>query len=177
MLSSLLSACVSLLLLHNTHTVLCIPFQVEAYAQQNKLCIIGYYHAEARFDATDIHPVAKRIAERIAERQPDACVVVLDNQKLAKFSREGSTAPPFDLLLRAADGPRVNWKKVPEGHTGSSLGLAGNSSWQQLQARFLNLHQAGLHANLADFDEHMDDIRQDYLNSDLFSRGTGVIKR
>eukprot|EP00878_Enallax_costatus_P021100 GHUV01022331.1.p1 GENE.GHUV01022331.1~~GHUV01022331.1.p1 ORF type:complete len:159 (+),score=46.92 GHUV01022331.1:928-1404(+) len=153
----------------------CIP-QVEAYAQQQKLSIIGYYHSEARFDAADIHPVGKRIADRIADRQADACIVCLDNQSLAKFSREGSTEAPFELLLRAADGPKTNWRRVPEGHN-SSLALAGDSSWQQVQARYLNLHQAGLHAKLADFDEHLDDISRDYLNTGLFSAATGVIKR
>lgn len=154
-----------------------MPLQAEAYAQQQQLQLIGYYHAEARMNAQDIHPVGKRIADRLADRQPDCFVLALNNQKLEAFSRRGSTDPPFELMLRESSAVKGSWKKVPAGSSAGALELAAGSSWEQLRARFLNLHAKGQHAHLADFDEHLDDVSKDYTNRQLFSKGTGVLER
>eukprot|EP00879_Flechtneria_rotunda_P020813 GHRR01021910.1.p2 GENE.GHRR01021910.1~~GHRR01021910.1.p2 ORF type:complete len:104 (+),score=37.76 GHRR01021910.1:489-800(+) len=103
-------------------------------------------------------------------------MVVLDNQKLEKFSREGSHDPPFSLYLRDASGPKSSWKKVQQ-TISSGLSVAGDNSWEQLQARYLNMHQAGKHKQLADFDEHLDDLSQDYTNAGLLTSATEVVKR
>lgn len=151
---------------------------METYAAQQSLRLIGYYHSEAHFDAKDVHPVGKRIAERIAERQPDAFIVLMDNQKLAELSRAGSNDSPFELLVRessAAGGPKggSSWKKVAAGSTNGSLAFAKGSgssssgSWEELRMAYLNLYSKGVHQQLADFDEHLDDITKDYLNKGL----------
>lgn len=152
------------------------PLQAEAYAAQQRLQLVGYYHAEARMNAQDIHPVGKRIADRLAERQPDSFfVLAVNNQKLAAFSRHGSSDPPFDLLLRESSAAKGSWKKA--GSPAGSLDLAAGSSWEQLRARFLNMHAKGQHAQLADFDEHLDDVSKDYTNSGLFSTATSLLER
>jgi hypothetical protein len=151
--------------------------QAEAFAEQYKLQLIGYYHAEARLNAADIHPVGKRIADRLAERQPETFVLAVNNQKLASFSRQGSTEPPFDLMLRESSAAKGSWKKVAAGSSAGSLGLAASSSWEQLRARFLNLHAKGQHALVADFDEHLDDVSRDYTNPHLLSGATALLER
>lgn len=136
--------------------------------------------------AQEVHPIGKRIADRIAERQPGACLLVLDNTKLEAFSRQGSSTPPFDLMQRESSAPKAAWKRVQpaaaDGDSGSSsgggLGLSpASSSWEQLRARFLNLHAKGVHARLADFDEHLDDVSRDYTNQQLFSGDTALLTR
>lgn len=151
------------------------PLQAQAYAAQQRLQLVGYYHAEARMNAQDIHPVGKRIADRLAERQPDSFVLAVNNQKLAAFSRHGSSDPPFELLLRESSAAKGSWKKA--GSPAGSLDLAAGSSWEQLRARFLNMHTKGQHAQLADFDEHLDDVSKDYTNSGLFSTATSLLER
>lgn len=151
------------------------PLQAQAYAEQQRLQLVGYYHAEARMNAQDIHPVGKRIADRLAERQPDSFVLAVNNQKLAAFSRHGSSDPPFELLLRESSAAKGSWKKA--GSPAGSLDLAAGSSWEQLRARFLNMHAKGQHAQLADFDEHLDDVSKDYTNSGLFSTATSLLER
>jgi hypothetical protein len=151
--------------------------QVEAYAQQQGLKLLGYYHSEGRFNATDVHPVAKRIADRLADRQADAFMAVLDNQKFAQFSRQGSNESPFELMLREGTGPKGSWKKVANASSGGGLELPASSSWEQLRTRFLNAHAAGLHGQLSDFDEHLDDISKDYLNVGLLGPETAVLTR
>lgn len=128
-------------------------------------------------NAADIHPVGKRIADRLAERQPETFVLAVNNQKLAAFSRQGSTEPPFDLMLRESSAAKGSWKKVAAGSSAGSLGLAASSSWEQLRARFLNLHAKGQHAQVADFDEHLDDVSRDYTNPHLLSGATALLER
>lgn len=147
--------------------------QAEAYAQQHKLQLVGYYHAESRMNAQDMHPVGKRIADKLAERQPDSFVVMLNNQKLAAFSRQGSTESPLELMLRESSSIKGSWKKSSSG----SISLPSGSSMDAVRARFLNMFSKGQHAQLADFDEHLDDISRDYTNRQLFSGATGVLER
>lgn len=128
-------------------------------------------------NAHDIHPVGKRIADRLAERQPDSFVLAVNNQKLAAFSRKGSSEPPFELLLRESAASKGSWKKVSAGSAAGNLDLTAGSSWDQLRARFLNMHAKGQHAQLADFDEHLDDVSKDYTNQQLFSQATGLLER
>jgi hypothetical protein len=147
------------------------------YASQHGLALLGYYHAEARLEASDMHPVGKRIAERIAARQPLAAALLVDNAKLAAFSRQGANEPPFALLLR--EGAAGKWRTAPAaataaggdgGSSGSSLCISTpGSSWEALRLRFLNAHAKGLHGRLADFDEHLDDVSRDYTNAGLLA--------
>jgi hypothetical protein len=39
------------------------------------------------------------------------------------------------------------------------------------------VHAKGLHHQLADFDEHLDDISRDYLNAGLLGTDTAVLAR
>ena len=182
--------------------------QVDAYASQNELKLLGYYHAEYRFNATDIHPVGKRIADKLADRNSSAFILAVDNQKLAEFSgvadaktdssskgkgSGGATAaaadastgqelqPPFNLMLRDSSGQKGSWKKVLGSSSSAQLKLASDSSsssgWQDLQKRFLNLFAQGVHLQLADFDEHLDDLTRDYLNADLLPASTALISK
>eukprot|EP00882_Tetradesmus_deserticola_P010283 GHRQ01010864.1.p1 GENE.GHRQ01010864.1~~GHRQ01010864.1.p1 ORF type:complete len:109 (+),score=49.46 GHRQ01010864.1:209-535(+) len=108
-------------------------------------------------------------------------MLALDNPKLAAFSREGSSESPFELLLHEAGPKGGSWKRVAPGSAAGSLGIvaAGSSSgsWEGLRARFLNVHAKGLHHELADFDEHLDDISRDYLNAALLGSETAVLAR
>lgn len=130
--------------------------------------------------AASMHPVGRRIAERIAERQPGGFVLLLDNAKLAAFSRQGSAEPPFELLLRdgAAKG---GWRNAPvvaaaAASGGSGLAVADGGSWEGLRARFLNAASKGLHSSVADFDEHLDDVSRDFTNPQLADAG-GLLTR
>jgi hypothetical protein len=157
---------------------------------------VGYYHGEARSDAAAgggssgsaldlVHPVGRRIAERIAERQPggEGFLLALDNAKLAAFSRQGSSEPPLELLLRepsAPAGSKGGWRRAPAAAAGSSGGLvlsSGGSSWEALRLRFLNAHAKGLHGRLSDFDDHLDDVSRDYSNAGLLASAGDMLSR
>lgn len=141
--------------------------------------MLGYYHAESRFDAADMHPAAKRVADRLSERQapgaPPFFVALLDSQRLARFSREGGAEQPLLLLLREG-GKAGAWKRVADGG-GGGIGLSGGGGIDALRARWLNLHAAGRHRLLVDFDEHLDDVSADYTNPGLLGADTALLAR
>jgi hypothetical protein len=124
----------------------------------------------------------------MAERQPDACVLLLDNPRLAAFSGAAAAAVaaadgggtsgaggggPLDLLLRDAAGGGARggaWRK------GGGVGVEGGGGWDAVRKRYLNLFAAGRHRALVDFDEHLDDVSRDFLNAGLLA-GSELLQR
>jgi hypothetical protein len=51
--------------------------QVDAFAKQNDLEIVGYYHANERLTDLELGPVARKIADRIQQRIPQACIFLV----------------------------------------------------------------------------------------------------
>lgn len=132
--------------------------QVASFVQQqgSGLHIVGLYHANANLADKDFGPTARKIADRIAQKQPAACAIQVDNAKLgAFFSQE--TDDVLQLWLR--DGSN-NWKSSTGAFHLKSQGLA--SQYQQL-------HASQAHKRLHDFDEHLNDITKDWLNDGLLA--------
>jgi len=137
---------------------------VEAYTKQSagKLSIVGYYHAEARVQAADMTPVARKIADKISSKQSNAVAVVIDNRKLETFLKGDMSEHPFDLFTK--DGSR-GWRREPS----SQVSVASEGSWQSLQTAFASLHGQQVHSTLVDFDNHLDDVSKDFLNPKITS--------
>lgn len=145
--------------------------QIEALCQQRDLSIVGYYHGEARFDGpADLTPVGRRIADRIADRQPSACALVLNNHSLAQFT--GAAQPksqdvcPLEFYLRDASKA---WKRLAASNDSYRLAPAGGASWRNASDAFLAALAKGAQHNLHDFDEHLDDPAADYMNPKLLA--------
>lgn len=141
--------------------------QVEAYTQQSegKLSIVGYYHSEARVKAPELTAVARKIADKISSKQPNAVSLVIDNRKLDTYLHGDMSEHPFDLHTKDSG---KGWKREPA----SQVSVASGGSWQSLQTAFASLHGQQVHSTLVDFDNHLDDISKDFLNpriTDLIS--------
>jgi hypothetical protein len=168
--------------------------QVDAYAQQQGLQIAGYYHSEYRYDASDIHAAGKRIADKIADKAPAACIIALSSSKLAAFcgvqqerssqqqqqqqpvpSTGAGQSAPFDLYLRDPSGGRSSWKVVQQSAESAPLSVSGGA--EALKKRFLNLLFSSRHLEVADFDEHLDDLSRDYTNKQLLGAATQLLSR
>lgn len=182
-------------LFHRSHTLApCVETalsQAEIIAQQEGSLLVGYYHGDYKFASAELGPLAKRIADRICERQPGACVLLLDNVKLATFSGAAAAADggddsgsggdllsgggPLELLLRDNQGSGVKggaWRKVQQQHKdgggeGSGGLTVGGGGWDAVRKRYLNLFAADKHHEVADFEDHLDDLGRDYLNKGL----------
>lgn len=127
---------------------------MECFAQQAGLEVVGYYHSDARFaPASDLPPLARKVADRIVDRRPGGVALLLDNKKLETFCKQGIN--PFDTYSK--DGAK-GWKRDPA----EALQLRGE--WKALHEAFLAMFGTQRHRDLVDFEEHLDDVSKDYTN-------------
>ncbi len=157
--------------------VLIVIVQVEAYTSiSGSTEIVGYYHSEARYAPGDLPPLGRKVADKLADRQPRAVALVLDNKKLEQFCK-GQADNPFDLFNK--DGAR-GWKRAggagsaaAEGEAGSNSGLQlHGSDWKKLREEFFTMFKQLKHRTLADFEEHLDDPTRDWLNKSFAGKFT-----
>lgn len=103
---------------------------------------------------------ARRVADRVASREPAACTLIVDAQKLKAWC-DGGDGCPVDLMVR--DAAARTWKRSGN----AELVLDGGGTWGALHQRFLSHLSQQTHKRLVDFDQHLDDVSLDYLNKHL----------
>ncbi|GAX78719.1 hypothetical protein CEUSTIGMA_g6157.t1 [Chlamydomonas eustigma] len=136
--------------------------QIDAYAEQpNNPKIVGYYHADAKFQAAELSPLAKRFGDKIADKYPGSAIILLDNKRLASFLERTNPASVLPIDVYSRDGKGSNWKKEQQQQLSVSSGDAGCEAVRQ---SFYTLFEQQGYRKLADFDEHLDDLSRDYLN-------------
>ena len=159
--------------------------QIEAYAATpGSPQIVGYYQGDSRFQAADMGPLSRKMADKISDRHPNAVLLLLDNKRLAQFMAQQSSGPdacgpaeptqaaststsaPFEVFTR--DGKGGSWKREPQGKL---LLAAGASAANELRESFSSLFQREAQRTLVDFDDHFDDLTRDWLNPGLKSLG------
>ncbi|KAH7420668.1 hypothetical protein KP509_13G016300 [Ceratopteris richardii] len=122
------------------------------------LQIVGYYHANERFDDFELNAVARKIGDHIIRYCPQAVILMLDHKQLAALPKSGSRKPVMQLYMR--DVSRV-WK---QGGTTAELVFQDTTTNNLLEAYMAD----GRQRLVVDFDEHLDDISKDWMNRALF---------
>ncbi|KAE9456636.1 hypothetical protein C3L33_11504, partial [Rhododendron williamsianum] len=79
------------------------------------LDIVGYFHANERFDDIELGNVARNIGDHIHRYFPQAALLLLDNKKLEALSKGKDRSPVVQLYTRDSS---KSWKQV--GSDGSS---------------------------------------------------------
>eukprot|EP00887_Chlorella_sp_A99_P005971 scaffold27.g5971.t1 len=124
------------------------------------LRVVGYYQCNERLDDTDLGPAGRRVADRVDAVCPDSVALVLDAKALQQQLEGGGGGAPVMRLFHR-DGGR-GWARA---HAGGELLLACPSSG--LAELLGQLMSEGRHRRLADFEDHLGDIRLDWLNAGL----------
>ncbi|KAL3140444.1 hypothetical protein ABBQ38_004703 [Trebouxia sp. C0009 RCD-2024] len=128
--------------------------QASSYARQKGLQLVGYYHANERFDDTELASSARKVADKLYSHNSSACAVLVNSPKLAKGLRTKSGE--FLQLYLKDEGGRT-WVK------GSSLKYDSGSVLSVLP----EMCSQGRHQRLSDFDDHLNDISRDWRNEEL----------
>lgn len=122
--------------------------------------IVGYFHANERFDDAELSSVAKNIGDHIYRYFPQAAVILLDNKKLESLPKGKDRSPVMQLYTKDAS---KNWR------------LAGSDGSSQLTIKepsanvvLLDYIASEKWQDIIDFDDHLDDISKDWLNPELF---------
>mmetsp|Transcript_41100 Transcript_41100/g.131491 ORF Transcript_41100/g.131491 Transcript_41100/m.131491 type:complete len:211 (+) Transcript_41100:1177-1809(+) len=138
--------------------------QIDSYFAKKGLCIVGYYHGNERADDKDLGLTAKRIGDKIVGTFPDACVLLLDNHKMASALSNGAGLPL--TLYTKEGGVNPGWKLAGENPLNpSELKLKEGTPGGAL----VGLVEEGRQGNLSDFDDHLEDITRDWLNPSLLA--------
>lgn len=124
--------------------------QTEALAAANDLQIAGYYAACELFQDNTIDKApGVRIADKIAENNPNAAFIVIGNS----------------ILGGKDNGPALSVSQNKEGHW-VSTSYTLNQINDTLDAVEL-LIERGAMKDLYDFDNHLDNIKNDWTNAHL----------
>ncbi|KAI4321728.1 hypothetical protein MLD38_035076 [Melastoma candidum] len=132
---------------------------IEEYYGGKGLSVVGYFHANERYNDSELGGVARNIGDHIYRYFPNAPILLLDNKKVEALEKGKDLSPVMQLYTRDAS---KNWKLSPDG--GSRLILKEPSA----NVVLMDYISSEKWRDIVDFDEHLDDISRDWLNPDLF---------
>ncbi|XP_076897033.1 ER membrane protein complex subunit 8/9 homolog [Bidens hawaiensis] len=150
-------------LFHSSNIGLLPPLEIalitiEEYYSAQGLSIVGYFHANERFDDLELGSVARNIADHVYRYFPQAAVLLLDNRKLGALQNKKDTGPVIQLYTRDSS---KSWKQVESNRQLTTKEPSANIV-------LLDFISSEKWNDIVDFDDHLDDISKDWLNSGLF---------
>ncbi|GAB4845907.1 hypothetical protein Ancab_024912 [Ancistrocladus abbreviatus] len=134
--------------------------QIEEHYGSQGLSLVGYFHANERFDDYELSNVAKNIGDHVYRYFPQAAVLLLDNKRLEALPKTKDRSPVMQLYTRDASR---NWKLV--GSEESSGLIIQEPSANIVLLDYISSQKWH---DIVDFDDHLDDISKDWLNPELF---------
>ncbi|GCB60309.1 ER membrane protein complex subunit 8 [Scyliorhinus torazame] len=125
---------------------------VDSWCKENNYIIAGYYQANERMKDTSPNQVAEKVASRIAENFSDAALIMVDNHKLTMECEEQSIVvyEHHENKWRCKD-PNTDFCE----------------DWSEVQRITTCLLDGKFYDSLVDFDNHMDDLRNDWTNPEV----------
>ncbi|XP_051919508.1 ER membrane protein complex subunit 8 [Hippocampus zosterae] len=122
---------------------------IDTWCKENNYVIAGYYQANERTKDSRLNQVAEKVAARISECFSEAAIVMVDSSRLKMSCRE-----PIVLIY---DLHENKWKS-------RDVNLDSFEDWSEAQKITSALLEGRSYENLIDFDNHLDDLRNDWTN-------------
>jgi len=122
--------------------------QIEKEVESSGLMLAGFYHAHDNIKDNHVDVFTGKIADKMVDNQPGSILLTVDSKRLSSsFNSTG-------LILRVnTDGKwKVAEDKVKLEHDAITLKCASK------------LVNKRMFREIVDFDAHLDDLTQDYLN-------------
>lgn len=125
---------------------------IDTWCKENKYVIAAYYQANERIkDARPSH-FAEKVATRILENFSEAAMIIVDSSKFTM----GCSAPALSIY----DHSDNKWKcRDPS--------IDPFEDWTEAQKITSALLENRSYENLIDFDNHLDDLRNDWTNPEI----------
>ncbi|XP_020083918.1 ER membrane protein complex subunit 8/9 homolog [Ananas comosus] len=134
--------------------------QVEEHFGGEGVGVVGYYHANERFDDAELGSAARKIGDHIFRYFPRAAVLLLDNRKLEELVKGKGRDPVVQLYTRDSS---KSWRQA--GSDGGSQLVLKEPSANVVLMDYISTKKW---QEIVDFDDHLDDISKDWLNPDIF---------
>lgn len=125
--------------------------RVDIYCKQSGLQIVGYYQANEHIYDNSPNAICYKIGEKICDQFNNAFILVVDNTKLS--------IPCEEVACKCYVLQDNKWKQSDK-----DLSLDGGEETLSLTTDLLD---GKAYQSLVDFDNHLDDITQDWLNKDI----------
>ncbi|XP_072836800.2 ER membrane protein complex subunit 8 [Pogona vitticeps] len=125
---------------------------IDSWCKENSYVIAGYYQANERLKDASPNQVAEKVASRIAEGYSDPALIMVDN---TKFTME-CIVPAVHVYEHHEN----KWRcKDPH--------FDYCEDWSEAQRISASLLDSRSYETLVDFDNHLDDIRNDWTNPEI----------
>ncbi|KAJ6617600.1 hypothetical protein lerEdw1_014946 [Lerista edwardsae] len=125
---------------------------VDSWCKENSYVIAGYYQANERVKDASPNQVAEKVASRIAEGFNEPALIMVDNTKF--------TMECIEPTLYVFEHHENKWKcKDPH--------FDYCEDWSEAQRISASLLDSRSYETLVDFDNHLDDIRNDWTNPEI----------
>ncbi|XP_042269206.1 ER membrane protein complex subunit 8 [Thunnus albacares] len=122
---------------------------IDTWCKENNYVIAGYYQANERTKDSRPNQVAEKVAARISENFSEAAIVMVDSSRLKM-----SCIEPIVLIY---DHHENKWKS-------REVTCDSFEDWSEAQKITSALLEGRSYENLIDFDNHLDDLRNDWTN-------------
>ncbi|ERE77783.1 neighbor of COX4-like protein [Cricetulus griseus] len=126
--------------------------KIDSWCKENNYVIAGYYQANERVKDASPNQVAEKVASRIAEGFSDTALIMVDN---AKFTMD-CAAPTIHVYEH-----HENRWRCRDPHYDYC------EDWPEAQRISASLLDSRSYETLVDFDNHLDDIRNDWTNPEI----------
>lgn len=134
--------------------------QIEEHYGSQGLSVVGYFHANERFDDHELSNVAKNIGDHIYRYFPRVGILLLDNRKLEALPKVKDRSPVMQLYTR---DEYKNWKLAGSGENNRLVMKEPSAN-----VMLLDFVSSQKWQDIVDFDDHLNDISKDWLNAELF---------
>jgi len=149
--------------------------QIESRSERAGLYVAGFYHAARSMrDCATVDVFSQKIADKVAENAASAAgaghpknrpvvLVTVDNKRLALVLESHA------LLVQMVKGSEGGGNQEGGGSAGKWRHLAAKNIGvdEDTLAMTSEMVQRKFQKDLIDFDNHLDDVTQDYLNVDI----------
>ncbi|XP_033012815.1 ER membrane protein complex subunit 8 [Lacerta agilis] len=125
---------------------------IDSWCKENSYVIAGYYQANERVKDASPNQVAEKVASRIAEGFNDTALIMVDNSKF--------TMECIEPTIHVYEHHENKWRcKDPH--------FDYCEDWSEAQRISASLLDSRSYETLVDFDNHLDDIRNDWTNPEI----------
>ncbi|CAL8360972.1 ER membrane protein complex subunit 8 [Gadus morhua] len=122
---------------------------IDTWCKENRYFIAGYYQANERTKDFRPNQVAEKVAARIAENFGETAIVMVDSNRL--------TMSCFEPIVVIFDHHENKWKS-------RDVNQDCFEDWCEAQKITSSLLEGRSYEQLIDFDNHLDDLRNDWTN-------------
>ncbi|KAM3625671.1 uncharacterized protein V6R79_015907 [Siganus canaliculatus] len=122
---------------------------IDTWCKENSYVMAAYYQANERTKDSRPNQVAEKVASRISENFSETAIVMVDSSRL--------TMSCFEPIVHIYDYHENKWKN-------REVTYDCFEDWSEAQKITSTLLEGRSYENLIDFDNHLDDLRNDWTN-------------